>query len=105
MFTSGFRISDQNKLRITDVATTHLLNLLVPDRVKNISGIDRLFVAPELYAQGPADITNLSDDTRVGGWSWKALRDQHRAMTKNHKDMFWWSNLTLDERHQLEALR
>ena len=49
VFTSGFEPGSKCRLKITDIGLTHLLNLKNPNRAKTISGVDRLFIAPELY--------------------------------------------------------
>ncbi len=62
--TEGFKPYSKIRLKITDIAMNILINERWPDRQYHISGLDRLFLAPELYRKN--EISELNDVWSIG---------------------------------------
>ena len=62
--TDGFKPNSKISLQITDVAMMLLINEKCPARHFQISGVDRLFVAPELYRDN--EVSPLNDVWSIG---------------------------------------
>ena len=62
--TEGFKPYSKIKLKIADIAMMLLINEKYPDRQFHISGVDRLFIAPELYKA--SEVSELNDVWSIG---------------------------------------
>ena len=62
--TEGFKPNSKIRLKITDIVMMLLINEKCPDRHFTISGVDRLFIAPELYKK--KEVSPLNDVYSIG---------------------------------------